>query len=93
VVGVLKDKDWKGILAAWIPVSGAFFVATPPGERALEAWVAKDWLKAKGAQVRKMGSLPQALSAARRWAGPQGLVVAAGSLYSVGELLKKRRIR
>lgn len=91
VVGVLKDKDWKRMLGGWGREAGRFFLATPPDPRGLEAGIGVRWLKARGQSAQVQPSLTAALAAARRWAGPQGLVVAAGSLYSVGELLKKRR--
>jgi dihydrofolate synthase/folylpolyglutamate synthase len=91
VVGVLKDKDWRGMFRAWKPLADRFFLATPPDARGLEAGEAARWLKGKGCSIEVAGSVPKALAAARRWAGPQGLVVAAGSLYTVGALLKTRR--
>ena len=89
VVGVLKDKDWRGMLRGWQPLADRFFVARPPDPRGLEAGVAVGWLKARGASAQACPGLTQALAQARAWAGPQGLVVATGSLYSAGVLLKK----
>jgi dihydrofolate synthase/folylpolyglutamate synthase len=91
VVGVLKDKDWRRMLSGWGREADRFFLATPPDPRGLEAGIAARWLKGRGKSAQTAPGLTAALAAARRWAGPQGLVVAAGSLYSVGELLKKRR--
>jgi dihydrofolate synthase/folylpolyglutamate synthase len=93
VVGVLRDKDWKRMFAAWKPLADRFFVATPPDARGLPAAEAAAWLRRRGATCGAAASLPAALKAARAWAGPGGLVVAAGSLYSVGALLKARRVR
>jgi dihydrofolate synthase/folylpolyglutamate synthase len=93
VAGVLKDKDWQGIFSSWEEVADRFFLATPPDARGLDAGIAAAWLRTQGAQVRAMGTLPRALRAARLWAGAGGLVVAAGSLYSAGALLKNRRVR
>ena len=88
VVGVLKDKDWRRMLGVWQPLADRFYVARPPDPRGLEAGVAVAWLAARGVAAQACEDLPGALAQARRWAGPRGLVVAAGSLYSVGALLK-----
>jgi dihydrofolate synthase/folylpolyglutamate synthase len=82
--GVLKDKDWKGIFRALLPVVDRFYLAKPQDERGLEPEVLKAWLKKK-ASVHP--SPLAALKAASREAGPRDLVVGAGSLYAVGEIL------
>jgi dihydrofolate synthase / folylpolyglutamate synthase len=89
VVGMLKDKDWRRMLRHWKPLADRFFFAMPPDPRGLEAGVALAWARRQGWSAESAPSLPQALKKARQWAGNQGLVVAAGSLYSVGALLKK----
>lgn len=89
VLGVLKDKDWRRMLRRWSPLVDRFFIATPPDPRGLEAGVALDWLRQRGQAAQRARDLRQALRQARHWAGPQGLVTAAGSLYSVGALLQK----
>lgn len=90
VLGVLKDKNWRAMARDWAPLADRFYVARPPDPRGLEAGVAVAWFQARGIPAQVCPSLHQALAQARRWAGPRGLVVAAGSLYSVGALLKKR---
>jgi len=90
VVGVLKDKDWRKMLRGWLPLADRFYVARPPDPRGLEAGVAVAWLRARGVDAVACDGLHRALAQARRWAGAGGLVVAAGSLYSAGALLKKR---
>jgi dihydrofolate synthase/folylpolyglutamate synthase len=90
VLGVLKDKDWRKMMRAWSPLADRFFTAMPPDPRGLEADLLSGWLRGQGSAAEATQDLRQALARARRWAGPQGLVVAAGSLYSVGALLKLR---
>ncbi|HXC63822.1 MAG TPA: Mur ligase family protein, partial [bacterium] len=89
VVGVLKDKDWKSMFRSWGPWSDRIFVARPPDPRGLAAGQAVNWLRLQGISAQAAPDLDSALKQARTWAGPEGLVVAAGSLYSVGALLKK----
>lgn len=90
VVGVLKDKDWRAMFRSWNRVADRYFLATPPDPRGLEASVAAAWLAKEGKQASVLADLPKALREARKWAGKDGLVVAAGSLYSAGALLKVR---
>lgn len=90
VVGVLKDKDWRSMLRSWNKVADRYFLATPPDPRGLEASVAAAWLAKKGKQAQVFTDLPKALQAARNWAGKDALVVAAGSLYSAGALLRQK---
>ena len=91
VVGVLKDKDWRSMFRSWNGCTDRYFLATPPDPRGLEASVAAAWLAKHGKPAQVFSSLPQAVKAARVWAGKRGLVVAAGSLYSAGALLKGRQ--
>jgi dihydrofolate synthase/folylpolyglutamate synthase len=93
VAGVLKDKDWRGMFSAWKPLVDRFFLATPPDVRGLDAGAAARWLRGRGCRAETAPQLPLALARARRWAGPNGLVLATGSLYSIGALLKNRRVR
>jgi dihydrofolate synthase/folylpolyglutamate synthase len=88
VVGVLKDKDWRRMFRSFNRVADAYFLATPPDPRGLEASVAAAWLKAQGKRATVWPSLPMALKKAQNYAGKRGLVVAAGSLYSAGTLLR-----
>jgi dihydrofolate synthase/folylpolyglutamate synthase len=89
VVGVLKDKDWKSMFRIWASFADRVFVARPPDSRGLPAVEAVNWLRLQGIPAQAAPDLAAALKRARSWAGPQGLVMAAGSLYSAGALLKK----
>lgn len=89
--GVLKDKDWRRMLRALAPLAERLFLARPPDPRGLEAGVARAWLRRQGRSAVEAPDLLAALKQARRWAGRDGLVVAAGSLYSVGVWLKALR--
>jgi len=93
VAGVLKDKDWRAMFLAWKPLVDRFFLATPPDVRGLDAGEAAAWLRSQACRAETAPTLPAALAKARHWAGPKGLVLATGSLYSIGALLKNRRVR
>ena len=90
VVGVLKDKDWRAMFRSFNKVASRYFLAVPPDPRGLEPSVVAGWLQKQGVKAQVYPSLGQALRAAKVWAGKDGLVVAAGSLYSAGALLKDR---
>lgn len=93
VLGLLKDKDWRRMLGHWAPMADRFFLARPPDPRGLEAGLAQAWARSRGWAAQAEPDLATALKKARQWAGSKGLVVATGSLYSVGEILKKARTR
>lgn len=76
--GALGDKRWERMLDAVAPAFPRRVYAAPPMHRAL----APETLAARhpGTVAR---SVPDALARARRAAGPEGLVVVAGSLFLV----------
>lgn len=90
VTGVLADKDYGNMIRAVAPLARAFVCAAPPNPRALPA---ADLARAIRAQVpgsavpvEPASDFPAAMERARELAGPDGLVCAFGSLYSVAEV-------
>lgn len=96
VVGVLADKQHRAMMEKVVPQAAAFVTITPPSPRALSA----QELAAELAEVAEglgcaSGSLPieaaddveTALARAFALAGEDGLVVAFGSLYSIGQIM------
>ncbi len=94
VVGVLADKQHRTMLGKVLPQACAVLAITPPSPRALSA---KD-LAAEVEDIASelgMAQLPvaaaddieSALERAFALAGEDGLVVAFGSLYSIGEIM------
>jgi dihydrofolate synthase/folylpolyglutamate synthase len=91
VVGVLKDKNWQGILKPLLPLVNRIFMARPQDEadRGLDPQVALAWLKGRSApRADAFSSISSAFLASRRWAKKNDTLVVAGSLYSVGEVLR-----
>jgi folylpolyglutamate synthase/dihydropteroate synthase len=73
-----------------LPVADKIYLARPDDERGLDAAELRDWLMGQGlksAQVRLFSSPSEALHEAKRQARPDDLIVVAGSLYTVGEIL------
>ena len=70
-----------------------YFLARPADERGLDPAEVAAWLKGRGwpaSKVARFKSPQAALAAARKMAGKGGLVVACGSLYTVGAILSGR---
>jgi dihydrofolate synthase/folylpolyglutamate synthase len=89
VISVLDDKDASAMLATLIPKCDALVLTASQNPRALPP----PTLKSLAGQV---GNLPSevirdphgALARAREIAGPDGLVLATGSIYLVADLLR-----
>ena len=86
-MGVLADKDYPAMVQAVAPWARAFVAYTPANPRALEA-------EALAAHIEEACGLPAAvaptpaaaLAQARAAAGPDGTVVAFGTLYAIADL-------
>jgi len=87
VMGVLKDKDWRGILGPLLPQAERCFFSAPRNIRALKPQGLCGLAHRAKVEASVHPSLKAALNAARSWAGPEDTLVVAGSLYSVGEVL------
>lgn len=95
VIGVLEDKDYPEMLEAVLPLGSAFVCVTPDNPRALPAsklarairWTDQDMLGCSACVSPYVArDFEDAVSRARQLAGPDGLICAFGSLYSVGAL-------
>lgn len=95
VVGVLEDKDYPSMLETVLPLGAAFVCVAPDNPRALPAdklarairWTGQDLLGCSACTRPYVArDMPDALARARELAGPDGLVCAFGSLYSVGSV-------
>lgn len=85
LLGVLKDKDVAGIVAALDPVVERFVVTQSHSERAREAGdLAGIVERVTGAWPEIVPDLAEALAHAREHAAASGVLV-TGSLYTVGE--------
>ncbi len=89
VFGALADKDVSRTLAPLLPLAREVHVCAPATPRALptEQLAARVAELAPALSCKQHGSAALALQAARDAAGPDGAVLACGSLYLAGELL------
>jgi dihydrofolate synthase/folylpolyglutamate synthase len=85
VIGILGDKDYRGILAELVPCADQVVVTKPNYARAMD-------VGALGAEVGRMHhsvtlteTVAEALDQAGKAASPEDLILVAGSLYVVGE--------
>ena len=92
LVGILADKDYRSMLRAVAPLASAFVCVTPPNPRALDAADLAEAIRetcgelGARATIEVAGDFDDAVSAARKIAGPEGLICAFGSLYSIADV-------
>ena len=92
LVGILADKDYRSMLRAVAPLASAFVCVTPPNPRALDAVDLAETIRetcgelGARATIEVAGDFDDAASAARKIAGPEGLICAFGSLYSIADV-------
>lgn len=89
--GVMKDKNAVGLARALFPLAREVVVTRPPLERAADP---KRVARLAGRYAKRLHCVAtpgRALALARRLALPIGPVVVAGSLYLVGDVLKRAR--
>ena len=95
IVGVLEDKDYPAMLEAILPHGSGFVAVEPDNPRALSAdrlaravrWTGQDMMGCSAhMRPRVARDMADAVATARELAGPDGLVCAFGSLYSVSAL-------
>jgi dihydrofolate synthase/folylpolyglutamate synthase len=89
VFGALRDKRVGAMAAALFPRAATVHLVRPPEERGLEPLeLLRRLPSGLRARCGVQADLVASVAAARRSAGPRGLVVVAGSLFLVGEVLK-----
>jgi len=87
VFAAAADKDWRGMIACLLPDAKALVATSIGTGRAESPEEIAAASKGKCARVEVEADPAAALDQAREIAGPDGLVVATGSLYLVGRLL------
>ncbi len=95
LVGVLADKQHRLMLEKVLPLASAVITMTPPNPRALTAEsLAKEAkeiladLSCVDIPVEAGKSIEESVLRACQMAGEDGLVLAFGSLYSIGDIIK-----
>jgi len=86
LVSIARDKDPEAIFAALAPVAAALVATRSESARALPPEALAVEARLFFAEVAAHDDVTLALAAARRLAGPGGLVVVCGSMFLVGTL-------
>jgi dihydrofolate synthase/folylpolyglutamate synthase len=89
VVAILDDKDAAAMLTALRPLCDAFVCTAAPNPRALPPATLASLAQQLGAEAEIVPEPRAALERARDLAGPDGAVIATGSIYLVAELLSE----
>jgi len=88
LLGILKSKDIKGIVAQLAPLASRIIITKPQTPRAVEpeeiAEIAKEYSRSIVTKKKISQAIRQALSCAKRG----DIVLITGSLYTVGEAIK-----
>jgi dihydrofolate synthase/folylpolyglutamate synthase len=91
VFGVLKDKDWAGMMATLLPACSAAFLCRPPSDRAADPALLLGTAWGLCPDVGVVPEVADALAAARTLARPEDTILVAGSLFTAGAALAALR--
>ncbi len=86
IAGFSRDKNVEAMSASLSPAADLVVACQARHPRAMNAAELADLLLAKGARAEIADSPTQALEHARKMAGPQGMVLATGSLFLAAEI-------
>lgn len=86
LTGVLADKDYHSMYADVSAFAAEFVTLTPPSPRALDGQKLAEYLSRFGKPVYPCGSVDEGVRRAAELAGADGVVLAYGSLYMVGDI-------
>jgi dihydrofolate synthase/folylpolyglutamate synthase len=90
VIGVLEDKDAAGMLETLLPHFDRVVFTRPANPRALSpATLASFAEKLGGPPAETVAGARAAVERARELAGPEGAVVATGSIYLIADLVRE----
>jgi dihydrofolate synthase/folylpolyglutamate synthase len=87
VFGVMKDKQYRTMIAALSSIASFAVAVQPATGRAREAEELKREFEARHVPVVFTGSVPEGIAFARGKAGSRGTVLVTGSHFVVGEAL------
>jgi dihydrofolate synthase/folylpolyglutamate synthase len=85
VLAVSSNKDVDGVVAALAPLADAWYAARNETERSFPAEHVAERIAAGGGRVVDLGTVEEALGAARDAAATDDLILVTGSLYTVAD--------
>ena len=86
LTGVLADKDYGQMFRPVMELVEQFVCITPPSDRKLEAADLAAHLQNAGAKATACDTIPGGVKLALELAGPEGVVLCFGSLYSIADI-------
>ncbi len=86
LTGIMQDKAWREMAGVFAGFIDAAVTVAPDNHRALAPEALRDMFREHGIPAESAASLEEGLRRATELAGPEGRVIAAGSLYLVGAL-------
>ncbi|MFO7659997.1 MAG: folylpolyglutamate synthase/dihydrofolate synthase family protein [Candidatus Cloacimonadaceae bacterium] len=88
VVSILADKDYEHMLQALCPFAETFYISKNESERAAEIDVQADVVRALGSKCITAPTVREVFQLAVNDAGPDDVIIGAGSLYTVAEIIQ-----
>jgi dihydrofolate synthase/folylpolyglutamate synthase len=85
ILAVSSNKDLDGIVGALAPIADVWFAATNDSVRSFPAQQVAERIAAAGGRVADLGTVEEALAAARDASAPDDLILVTGSLYTVAD--------
>lgn len=85
VLGVMGDKDYRGMLKALLPAVSSAKLVPVPGERSWSPAAGLDAARAANPRSEVVASLSAGIAQAKALCGGNDLVLVSGSLHLVGE--------
>jgi dihydrofolate synthase / folylpolyglutamate synthase len=85
VIAISGDKDVAAMTAPLAPLADVVHATRNDSVRSADAQVVADAFAAQGAEIHTVGSVVEALEAARSHAAPEDVILVTGSLYTVAD--------
>jgi dihydrofolate synthase/folylpolyglutamate synthase len=85
VIGILGDKDYRGILAELVPLAERVIVTRPQYSRAMDVQALASEIRRLHGTVVTAETVGDAITKAREAAAADDLILVTGSLYVVGD--------
>jgi dihydrofolate synthase/folylpolyglutamate synthase len=87
VVSILADKDYVNMLKALCPTAGAFYISKNESDRAAEIEAQAEVVRAMGIPCKTAPTVKEAYQLALADADSNDIIIGAGSLYTVAEVI------
>lgn len=86
ITGIFKDKDYKAIIEAAIPIAQRFIAVSPTSERALPAAELGFFISSYCNEVSVSDTIDNAIETSFRVTSADDIICAYGSLHFIGEI-------